>query len=97
MIRKLSIHEVAEAIESLPLNIQADLAATIQQRLAIQDHGHSNTADEGDQQSALNPTLNTALNQEQQETFKSFLASMPNVGEDHEFVVARDLPRIADL
>jgi hypothetical protein len=93
MIRKLSLHELAEAIESLPLNVQADLAATIQQRLTIQDHDQSNTPDEGDQQ----PSLRHELNQDQQETFKSFLASMPNVGEDHEFVVARDLPRITTL
>ena len=89
MIRKLSIHEVAEAIQSLPLNVQADLAAKIQQRLAIQDHGHVTTVDEGDEQPTRNPV--------KQETFKSFLASMPNVGEDHEFVVARELPRITDL
>ena len=89
MIRKLSIHELTEAIEGLPLNVQADLAATIQQRLAIQDHDQGNTPDGGDQQ----PTLN----QGQQETFKSFLASMPNVGDDHEFVVPRDLPRITHL
>jgi len=89
MIRKLSIPEVAEAIESLPLNIQADLAATIQQRLAIQDHGHVAPADNGDEQPTRNPV--------KQETLKSFLASMPNVGEDHEFVVTRDLPRITDL
>ena len=89
MIRKLSLHEVAEAIESLPLNVQADLAATIQQRIAIQDNGHVTTVDKGDKQPTRNPV--------KQETLKSFLASMPNVGEDHEFVVARDLPRITDL
>ena len=93
MIRKLSIHELTEAIEGLPLNVQADLAATIQQRLAIQDHDQGNTPDGGDQQ----PTLNQKLTQGQQETFKSFLASMPNVGDDHEFVVPRDLPRITHL
>jgi hypothetical protein len=93
MIRKLSLHELAEAIESLPLNVQADLAATIQQRLTIQDHDQGNTPDEGDQQ----PSLRHELNQDHQETFKSFLANMPNVGEDHEFVVARDLPRITAL
>ena len=89
MIRKLSIHEVAEAIESLPLNVQADLAATIQQRIAIQNHGHVTTVDKGDKQPTRNPV--------KQQTLKSFLASMPNVGEDHEFVVTRDLPRITDL
>jgi len=26
-------------------------------------------------------------------TFKAFLASMPNVGTDEDFVIARDLPR----
>ena len=31
--------------------------------------------------------------QESAGTFKAFLASMPNVGTDEDFVVARDLPR----
>jgi len=75
MIRKLSIHEVAEAIESLPLNVQADLAATIQQRIAIQDSGHVTTVDKGDKQPTRNPVKQETCERPPQPDLTALIAS----------------------
>ena len=66
-------------------NIGQDVVGALKRRAAR--HGRSAEAEHRE-------ILRSALREElQQGSFKAFLASMPDVGTDEDFLVERDLPR----
>ena len=66
-------------------NIEAEIVLALKRRAAR--HGRSAEAEHRD-------ILREVLGREgERPSFKAFLRSMPDVGKDEDFVVARDLPR----
>ena len=66
-------------------NIGADIVGALKRRAAR--HNRSAEAEHRE-------ILRAALREEiQQGSFKAFLASMPDVGTDEDFLIERDLPR----
>lgn len=67
-------------------NVAADIVAALRRRAAR--HGRSA---EAEHREILREALEGEL---AAESFKELLLSMPNVGEDEDFVVPRQLPRV---